>query len=46
VRNNFTLAGADELRGEVQLVKDWIVAGEKMGAGFVRVFSGPAPPAG
>jgi sugar phosphate isomerase/epimerase len=46
VRNNFTLAGADELRGEVQLVKDWVVAGEKMGAGFVRVFSGPAPAAG
>jgi sugar phosphate isomerase/epimerase len=42
VRNNFTLAGADELRGEVQLVKDWIVVAEKLGAGFVRVFSGPA----
>jgi sugar phosphate isomerase/epimerase len=44
VRNNFTLAGADQLRGQVQLVKDWIVAGAKMGAAFVRVFSGPALP--
>lgn len=46
VRNNFTLAGADELRGEMQLVKDWIVAAEKLGAGFVRVFSGPPLAAG
>lgn len=46
VRNNFTLTGADQLRGEVQLVKDWIVAAEKLGAGFIRVFSGPALPAG
>ena len=46
VRNNFTLAGADELRREVQLVQDWIVAAEKLGAAFVRVFSGPALAAG
>jgi len=46
VRNNFTLARPDDLSAEVQLVKDWIVAGAKLGAAFVRVFSGPALPPG
>jgi sugar phosphate isomerase/epimerase len=46
VRNDFTVAGADALRGEVQLVRDWIVAASKLGAAFVRVFSGPALAAG
>ena len=42
VRNDFTRAGQDALRGDVQLVKDWIIAAAKLGAAFVRVFSGPA----
>jgi sugar phosphate isomerase/epimerase len=46
VRNDFTLADASSRRGHIQLVKDWIVAGEKLGASFIRVFSGPAIPAG
>jgi len=41
VRNDFTRAG-DALRADLQLVKDWIVAAAKLGAAFVRVFSGPA----
>src|SRR5690349_4137853 len=46
VRNDFTKADAAARKPEVNLVKDWIVAGEKMGASFVRVFSGPSLPAG
>src|SRR5207245_4398347 len=32
--------------GHIALVKDWIEAGEKLGASFVRVFSGPDMPKG
>ena len=46
VRNDFTKAGADALRGELQLVKTWIEAAAKLGCAFVRVFSGPRVPAG
>jgi len=46
VRNDFTLSDASSRKGHIELVKDWVDAGEKMGASFVRVFSGPAMPAG
>jgi sugar phosphate isomerase/epimerase len=46
VRNDFTLSDPSSRRGHVELVKDWVDAGEKMGAAFVRVFSGPAMPQG
>jgi sugar phosphate isomerase/epimerase len=46
VRNDFTLADPTALKAQVQLVKDWVDATEKLGAAFVRVFSGPAMPAG
>ena len=46
VRNDFTLADAAALQREIRLVKDWIEAAEKMGAAFVRVFSGPRVPQG
>src|SRR5215472_1245859 len=46
VRNDFTMSDAGALKEQIQLVKDWIVAGEKMGAAFVRVFSGPRVPQG
>ena len=46
VRNDFTLADASSRRGHIELVKDWVDAAEKMGASFVRVFSGPAAPNG
>jgi sugar phosphate isomerase/epimerase len=45
VRNDFTQTDA-ALKEQIQLVKDWIVATEKVGAAFVRVFSGPRMPAG
>lgn len=46
VRNDFTSADPAALREQVQLVKDWIVACEKIGAAFLRVFSGPKAPDG
>ena len=44
VRNDFTLPDAAARKAQNDLVKDWIVAGEKMGASFIRVFSGPSQP--
>lgn len=46
VRNDFTKPDLAERRKEIQLVKDWIVVGAKMGASTIRVFSGPAIPKG
>jgi sugar phosphate isomerase/epimerase len=46
VRNDFTLPDSAARKGQIDLVKDWIVAGEKMGASFIRVFSGPNMPQG
>ncbi len=45
VRNDFTLSDPASRQKQIQLVKDWIIAGEKMGAAFIRVFSGPSVPA-
>jgi sugar phosphate isomerase/epimerase len=44
VRNDFTLTDASRRQEQIQLVKDWVDAGQKMGAAFVRVFSGPGIP--
>jgi len=44
VRNDFTLTDASSRRGHIALVKDWIEVSEKIGATFVRVFSGPEIP--
>jgi sugar phosphate isomerase/epimerase len=44
VRNDFTLSDAAARRESIQLVKDWVVVGEKLGASFIRVFSGPSIP--
>jgi sugar phosphate isomerase/epimerase len=46
VRNDFTHSDPAIIREQIQLVKDWVVAAEKMGAAFVRVFSGPRVPEG
>src|SRR5258705_7354381 len=46
VRNDFTLTDASSRRGHIALVKDWVQAGQKMGASFIRVFSGPGIPNG
>ncbi len=46
VRNDFTQSDPAALNDQIRLVKDWIEAGEKMGAAFVRVFSGPRVPQG
>jgi sugar phosphate isomerase/epimerase len=46
VRNDFTRSDASSRKGEIELVKNWVDAAEKMGAAFVRVFSGPKMPEG
>jgi sugar phosphate isomerase/epimerase len=46
VRNDFTLTDASSRRGHIELVKDWVDVGHKLGASVVRVFSGPAIPKG
>jgi sugar phosphate isomerase/epimerase len=46
VRNNFAAADAAARKSDVQMVKDWIVVASKLGAPVIRVFSGPALPAG
>src|SRR5580698_6632413 len=46
VRNDFAVADAAARKSDVQMVKDWIVVASKLGAPVIRVFSGPARPAG
>ena len=40
VRNDFTWADAGKRAGEKQLVKNWIIVAEKLGAPLVRIFAG------
>lgn len=40
VRNDFTHADKAKRSESIQLVKDWIVAAEKMGAPVIRIFAG------
>ena len=46
VRNDFTKPDIEERKKEIQLVKDWIVVGAKLGASTIRIFSGPRLPNG
>jgi sugar phosphate isomerase/epimerase len=46
VRNDFALPDALARKEQIQLVKDWIGVAHKLGAGFVRVFSGRELPKG
>ncbi len=46
VRNDFTLPDPTKRKLEVQLVKDWILVAEKLGAPVIRVFAGKEVPAG
>lgn len=46
VRNDFTSADAAKRTADVALVKKWIDVAAKLGAPAVRVFAGPAVPAG
>jgi sugar phosphate isomerase/epimerase len=46
VRNDFTWADAGKRVSEKQLVKNWILVAEKLGAPIVRIFSGNQPLAG
>ncbi len=46
VRNDFTVSHPAALKAQIQLVKNWVEVTEKLGAAFVRVFSGPRVPDG
>ena len=46
VRNDFALPDAAARKEQIQLVKDWIGVAHKLGAAFVRVFSGREVPKG
>src|SRR6266849_1678958 len=46
VRNDFALTDATSRKGHVALVKEWIDVSEKLGATFIRVFSGREIPNG
>lgn len=46
VRNDFTLPDPAARKAQVQLVKDWIVVAQKLGADVVRVYSGLKIPQG
>lgn len=40
VRNDFTWADAEKRKSEKQLVKDWVIVAEKLGAPQLRIFTG------
>lgn len=42
VRNDFTVLDPEKLAGEIEHVKEWIVAASKLGAPNIRVFDGKA----
>lgn len=46
VRNDFTWPEKEKRKESVQLVKNWIVAAEKVGAPVVRIFAGTQEPKG
>jgi len=46
VKNDFTIADKEKRKKEVQLVKDWVIVAEKLGAATLRVFAGNTMPEG
>jgi len=46
VRNDFTVLDREKLAGEIEHVKEWIVAASKLGAPNIRVFDGKAKDGG
>jgi len=40
VRNDFTVLDQDKRKSDIQLIKNWIFAAEKMGIPVIRIFSG------
>ncbi len=44
VRNDFTLIDPAARKESINLVKDWVQVGQKLGASFIRVFSGKSIP--
>jgi sugar phosphate isomerase/epimerase len=46
VKNDFTVADKEKRKKDVQLVKDWVIVAEKLGAPTLRVFAGNTMPQG
>jgi len=46
VRNDFAVPDSESRKSDVQLVKNWIQAAEKLGATVIRIFAGRKVPAG
>lgn len=46
VRNDFSLTDSTKRAGELQLVKDWVLVAQKLGASVIRIFSGNKVPDG
>lgn len=46
VRNDFSTPDEEKRRADVQLVKNWIEVAQKLGAGTIRIFTGPGVPEG
>ena len=46
VRNDFTDPDINKRRKDIQLVKNWIIAAEKLGAPVIRIFTGKNVPEG
>ena len=46
VRNDFATADGEARKRDVEMVKNWIEAGSKLGAPVIRVFTGPKMPEG
>jgi sugar phosphate isomerase/epimerase len=43
IRNDFTIADKEQRKKEVQLVKNWVLTAEKLGAPCLRIFTGNSP---
>lgn len=44
VRNNFTDPNPEVMQANIQLVKNWIIASQKIGAPVLRIFAGQSSP--
>lgn len=40
IRNDFTALDPNKRKSDIQLIKNWIIAAEKMGIAVIRIFSG------
>ena len=46
IRNDFTEPDKNKRKADIEMIKNWIIAAEKMGAAVIRIFSGTQDPEG